>query len=97
VGSILDYMRLYFTLGMTRTHFLKLKRLQYRGLKIALGLIQSTPHNSLGVLIGLSPRAKRCMYLNNRYLVTLFYKDGHPLREWLEIRLNSERCMKRFA
>jgi hypothetical protein len=39
------------------------------------------------------------MYLNYRYLVTVFHKHGHPLRERLETlnRLNSERCMKGFA
>jgi hypothetical protein len=39
------------------------------------------------------------MYLNYRYLVTIFHKHGHPLREWLKTlnRLNSERCMKGFA
>jgi hypothetical protein len=39
------------------------------------------------------------MYLNYRYLVTVFHKHGQPLRERLETlnRLNSERCMKEFA
>jgi hypothetical protein len=91
VGSILDYVSVcYF--GMARTHFL-------RGLRINLGLIQSTPNNSLGVLGGVSPLAERCMYLKYRYLVTVFHKHGHPLRERLETlnRLNSERCLKMFT
>jgi hypothetical protein len=39
------------------------------------------------------------MYLNYRYLVTVFHKHGCALRERLETlnRLNSERCMKGFA
>jgi ribonuclease HI len=40
------------------------------------------------------------MYVPNyRYLVTVFHKHGHPLRERLETlnRLNSERCMKGFG
>jgi hypothetical protein len=39
------------------------------------------------------------MYLNYRYLVTVFHKHGHPLRERLETlnQLNSERCIKGFA
>jgi hypothetical protein len=37
VGSILDYASVCYS-GMARTHFLKLKRLQYRCLRIALGL-----------------------------------------------------------
>jgi hypothetical protein len=98
MGSILDYVSVCYS-GMARTHFLKLERLQYRGLRIALGLIQSTPNNSLGVLSGVSALAERCMYLNYRYLVTVFHKHGHPLRERLETlnRLNTERCMKGFA
>jgi hypothetical protein len=43
---------------MATTHFLKLERLQYRGLRIALGLMQSTTNNSLGVLSGVSPLAE---------------------------------------
>jgi hypothetical protein len=70
VGSILDYVSVCYS-GMARTHFLKLERLQYRGLRIALGLMQSMPNSSLGVLSGISPLAERCMYFNYRYLVTL--------------------------
>jgi hypothetical protein len=98
VGSILDYASVCYS-RMARTHFLKLERLQYQGLKIALGLMQSTPNNSLGVLSGVFLLAERCMYLNYRYLVTVFNKHGHPFRDQLETlnRLNSERCMKGFA
>jgi hypothetical protein len=60
---------------------------------LGLSLMQSTPNNSLGVLSGVSSLAERCMYLNYKYVVTVFHK------EWLETlnRLNSERCMKGFA
>jgi hypothetical protein len=80
----------------------KLERLQYRGLRIALGLMQSTPHNSLGVLRDVSSLAERCMYLNYRYLVIVYFTSmviDHPLRKRFETlnRLNSERCMKGFA
>jgi hypothetical protein len=77
VGSILDYASVCYS-EMARTHFLKLERLQYRGLRIVLGLMQSTPNNSLGVLNGVSPLVEKCMYLNYRYLVTVFNKQGHP-------------------
>jgi hypothetical protein len=86
--------------GLARTHFLKLERLQYRSLRITLGLIESTPNNSLGVLSGVSPLAERCMYLNYRYLVTIFHKHGHTLRERLETSeqiIYSEICMKGFV
>jgi hypothetical protein len=61
--------------------------------------MQSTPNNTLGVLSGVSPLAKRCMYLNYRFLVTICHKHGHPLRERLEtlIRLSSGRCLKGFT
>jgi hypothetical protein len=45
VGSILVYASLSYS-GMARTHFLKLEKLQYRSLRITLGLMQSTPNNS---------------------------------------------------
>jgi hypothetical protein len=39
------------------------------------------------------------MYLSYRYLVTVFHKHDHPLRERHETlnRLNTERCTKGFA
>jgi hypothetical protein len=60
--------------------------------------MQSTPYNSLGVLSGDFPLAERCMYLNYRYLITVFHKHGHPVMERLETlnKLNSERCLKGF-
>jgi hypothetical protein len=73
VGSILNYASVCYS-RMARTHFLKLERLQYRSLILVLGLMQSTPNNSLGVLSGVSPLAKTCMYLNYRYLVTVYDK-----------------------
>jgi hypothetical protein len=57
-GSILDYASVCYSGMAIRTHFLKLERLQYRGLRIALGLMQSTPNNSLGVLSGVAPLAE---------------------------------------
>jgi hypothetical protein len=80
VGFILNYASVCYS-GMTRTHFLKLETLQYRGLRISLGLMQSTPNKCLKVLSGVSSLAERCMYLNYRYLVSVFHKHGHPLRE----------------
>jgi hypothetical protein len=51
---------------------------------IALGLLQSTPNNSLKVLSGVSPLTERCLFLNYRFLVSVFHKHGYPLRERLE-------------
>jgi hypothetical protein len=56
-------MRLFVTLGWLERNFLKLERLQYWGLRVVLGLMQSTSNNSLRVLRGVSPLAERCMYV----------------------------------
>jgi hypothetical protein len=56
VGSSLDYASVCYS-EITRTHCRK--TLHYWGLRIALGLMQSTPNNSLGVLSGVSPLMKK--------------------------------------
>jgi hypothetical protein len=64
---------------MAKTNMLRLERVQYRALRVALGLMGSTPNNCLGVLNGLPPLSERFAYLNFRYLVAAFYRLGHPL------------------
>jgi hypothetical protein len=78
---------------------LGLERFQYRALRIALGLIGSTPNNCLGVLSGIPPLAERFAYLNFRYLVAAFYRLGHPLSERLGVlgALNMGRCIGRYS
>jgi hypothetical protein len=73
VGSVLECGSVCYS-GMAMTHMLWLERVQYRGIRIALGLLFSTPNNSLGVLSGIAPLAKRFVYLNFRYLVAVFYR-----------------------
>jgi hypothetical protein len=51
----------------------------YRALRIALGLMGSTPNNCLGVLGGISPFAERFAYLNFGCFVAAFYRLGQPL------------------
>jgi hypothetical protein len=63
---------------------LRLETVQYRGVRIALGLMCSTPNNSLGLLGGIAPLTKRFMYLNFGYLVAVFYRLDHPLERRLE-------------
>jgi hypothetical protein len=53
-----------------------------------MGLMESTPNNSLGVLIGIPPLRHRLFYLNFRYFVNTFQKNRHPLRDKLE-KLNN--------
>jgi hypothetical protein len=78
---------------------LRLERVQYRGIRIALELMCSTPNNSLGVLSGIAPLAERFLYLNFRYLVAVFYCLDHPLKRRLETlrELNLGRCIASYS
>jgi hypothetical protein len=89
IGSVLDYALLcYF--GMAGTHMLRLERVQYRSIRLALGPMCSTPNNSLGVLSDIPPLPERFVYLNSRYLVAVFYRQGHP---WHSVgRYAYEKC-----
>jgi hypothetical protein len=73
---------------MARIHMLRLERVQYREIRI-----------SLGVLNGMAPLAERFMYLNDRYLVAVFCRLDHPLKRRLETlrELNLGRCLAGFA
>jgi hypothetical protein len=84
---------------MAKTHMLRLERVQYRGIRIALGLMCSTPNNSLGVLSGMAPLAERFVYLNFRYLVAVFYRLDHPLKRRLETlrELSLGRCIAGYS
>jgi hypothetical protein len=77
-----------------------LERVQYRGIRLALGLVCSTPTNSLGVLSGIPPLPERFVYLNSsRHLVAVFYRLGHPLREKLRDlgTMNMSRCIQGYS
>jgi hypothetical protein len=74
-------------MNMAKTHMLGLERVQYRALRVALGLMGSTPNNCLDVLSGIPPLAEIFTYLNFRYLVADFYRLGHPLRKRFGVRL----------
>jgi hypothetical protein len=96
VGSVLEYGSVCYT-GMARTHMLRLERVQYRGIRIALGLIFSK--NSLGILSGIAPLAERFVYLNFRCFVAVFYRLDHPLEKRLETlrELNLGRCIAGYC
>jgi hypothetical protein len=81
---------------MAETHMLGLERVQYRVLRIASGLMGSTPNNCLGGFCGIPPLAEKFAYLNFRYLVAAFYRLGHPLRERLGVprALNMGLCIR---
>jgi hypothetical protein len=57
IGSVLEYGSVCFT-NIAKTHMLGLERVQYRALRIALGVMGSTPKNFLGVLSGITPLAE---------------------------------------
>jgi hypothetical protein len=86
VGSILENGSVCYS-GMARTNMLRLERVMYRGIRIALGHMCSTSNNSLEVLSGKAPLAERFVYLNFIYLVVVFYRIDHPLE------LNLDRCI----
>jgi hypothetical protein len=67
--------------NMAKTHMLGMERAQYRALRIALGVMGSTPYNCLVVLSGIPPLAEIFAYLNFIYLVAALYRLGHPLKE----------------
>jgi hypothetical protein len=58
IGSVLEYDSVCF-MNLAKTHKLCLERVQYRALRIALGLMGSTPNNCLGVLSGIPPLAEK--------------------------------------
>jgi hypothetical protein len=63
-----------------------------------MSLMGSTPNNNLGVLSGIPPLRHRMFYLNFRYLVNTFQKNGHPLSDRLE-KLNDlgpQKCLIPF-
>jgi hypothetical protein len=94
IGSVLEYGSVCYA-GMAKTHMVLLERIQYRALRISMGLMGSTSNNSLGVLSGIPPLRHKMFYHNFRYLVNTFQKNGHPLRDKLE-KLNDlgpQKCL----
>jgi hypothetical protein len=98
VGSVLEYGSVSYS-GMARTNMLRLERVQYQGIRIALGLMCSTPNNILGVLSGMARLAEGFVYLNFRYLVAVFYCFDHPLKRRLETlrKVNLGRCIAGYS
>jgi hypothetical protein len=71
ISSVLEYGCIAFD-RMAATHLLKLKRIQYRCLRIALGFMQSTHIQTLEVIGGVESLRLRFSMLNNKYLIRLF-------------------------
>jgi hypothetical protein len=92
IGSVLEYGSVCYA-GM-----LLLEHVQYRALRISMGLMGSTPNNSLGDLSGIPQLRHRLFYLSFRYLVNTFQKNEHPLRDRLEklYDLSPQKCLISF-
>jgi hypothetical protein len=54
IQSVLKYDSVCFT-NMAKTNMLGLQRVQYQALRVALGLMGSTPNNCLDVVSGIPP------------------------------------------
>jgi hypothetical protein len=78
---------------------LVLEMVQYRALRIAIGLMGSTANNCLDVFSGIPLLAKRFALLNFRYLVAGFCRLGHPLREKLGVleALKIVCCIREYS
>jgi hypothetical protein len=77
---------------------LKLERIQFRCLRIALVLMQSTDVQTLEVIGGVPPLRLRFSMLNHKYLISTFSTGGHPLRRLVAVlsRLNSTKVVREF-
>jgi hypothetical protein len=82
---------------MAATRMLKLERIQYRCLRIVLGMMQPTHvQMMLGDIGGVSPLRLRFSMLNHKYLILAFSTGGHPLRQILAVllELNSTKMFR---
>lgn len=66
--SVLEYGSFCFR-SAAKTHLIKLERIQYRCLRIALGCMQSTHTKSLEVMAGIVPLQDRYTELSLRFLI----------------------------
>jgi hypothetical protein len=98
IGSVLDYASVCYS-GMAKTHMLRLERVQYRDIRLALGLMCSTSNNRLRVLSVIPSLSERFVYLNSRYLVAMFYRLRHSLREKLRNlgTINMSCCIQGYS
>jgi hypothetical protein len=73
VRSVIDYGNVYSS-GMSDCHQRRLKRIQWRAVRICFGLMRSTHVLSVEVLVGLPPIRQRLSFLNERFLVSPLVK-----------------------
>jgi ribonuclease HI len=92
VRSVLEYGCITFDRAAD-THLLKLERVQYRCLRIALGLMQSTHVQTVEVIASVEPLRLRFSMLNQRFLTKTLAKINHPLTNKLRT-LQNLQCPK---
>jgi hypothetical protein len=80
-------------------HMLKLERILYRCLRIALGLMQSTHVQTVEIIAGAEPLRLRYSMLNQRFLTKVLSSASHPLRKKLsELHsMGSPKIIREFS
>jgi hypothetical protein len=79
---------------MTETHFKKLKRVQWRGLRVRLALTQSTHTDTVEALSDVSPLDLRFLYLNQMKFLVYLYDRGNALRSRLKTLADLSRNIR---
>jgi ribonuclease HI len=103
ISNEFKYLGVLFDRGLTwlilRTHFKELERVQWRALRISLGLMQSTHTGTVEVVSGVPPLDLRFSYLNRRFLISAFFKGSETLRWRLQTLadLSSGKRMREFS
>jgi hypothetical protein len=78
---------------MAATHIKKLERIQWRGLRICLGLMRSTHTDTVEVLSGVPPLDLRFTFLNYKYLINVFSNNNQLFKNQL-ITLSNLNSLK---
>jgi hypothetical protein len=84
---------------MADIHMLKLERIQYRCLRIALGLMQSTHVLTVEVIAGVVPLRMRFSLLSQKFLTSVYAREAHPLKQKLLTlqSLDSLKIIREFS
>jgi ribonuclease HI len=98
IRSVLEYGCVAFDRAAD-THILKLDRIQYRCLRICLGLMQSTHVQTVEILAKVEPLRLRFSMLNQRFLTTAFSSPSHPLKAKLDTlqSLQSPKIIREYS
>jgi ribonuclease HI len=97
IRSVLEYGCVAFDRA-SKNHILKLERIQYRCLRIALGLMQSTHVQTVEIIANIVPLTLRFSMLNQRFLTNVFSKEAHPLKSKLHTlhQLQSPKIIREY-